>query len=65
FAGPSVERVRSVLREAKMTGAPGGLRPLSNYEAQILARAGTVASRAAGVCDVLFVAALALMIWRP
>lgn len=65
FVKPSVERVRSMLHEAAMTGRPGDLWPLSSYEARLLARAGTVANQGAAVCDVLFVAALALMIWRP
>jgi hypothetical protein len=44
---------------------PSGFPAIDGPERVRLARAGTLASRGAAACDVLFFVALALMIWRP
>jgi hypothetical protein len=59
---PSLNRMRSTLLAPE--GPLGGF-PVEGAERVRLARFGALASRGAALCDLLFFAALALMIWRP
>lgn len=68
---PGLRQMQSMLVKADGPAAPGtpggAVAPdiaATAWRAR-LARAGTMASRAAAACDVLFFAALALMIWQP
>ena len=59
---PALGQVRLQLSRAAPTG---GTVPIAGAQGLRVARAGTLASRGAAFCDVLFFCALALMIWRP
>ncbi len=59
---PALYQMRSMLLNAGTQDVPA---PAKDAERIRFARAGTLASRGAAVCDVLFFVALALMIWRP
>jgi hypothetical protein len=60
--GPALRRVRATLVPATAGPGPVALGATARAGA---ARSGRRASRGAAVCDVLFVLALALMIWQP
>jgi hypothetical protein len=73
---PALHRVRSVLvppvANGRGTGAPAPDAPGPGWPGDLdgvaraqVARSGVTASRGAAVCDVLFLVALALMIWQP
>ena len=59
---PALREMRAVLLRARTL--PEGVYVVASDRARLL-RAGVLASRARSVCDLLFFAALALMIWRP
>jgi hypothetical protein len=59
---PSLHQMRAVLLKSDDAGASPAAR---SAVAVRFARAGRIASRSAAVCDVLFVVALGLMIFRP
>lgn len=59
---PALREMRAVLLRARTS--PEGVYVVASDRARLL-RAGVLASRGAVVCDLLFFAALALMIWRP
>jgi hypothetical protein len=59
---PALREMRAVLLRARTS--PEGVSVVASDRARLL-RAGVLASRGAVVCDLLFFAALALMIWRP
>jgi hypothetical protein len=59
---PALYQMRSMLLNA---GKQDAHAPGNDAERIRFARASTLASRGAAVCDVLFFVALALMIWRP
>jgi hypothetical protein len=61
---PSLHQVRSVLAQPG-TLAPGAAKTTAESQRARMARSGRMANRAAAACDILFFAALALMIWRP
>jgi len=62
LVAPSLKEMRPLLVLAA-DDARGGVADIARRAR--LARAGTLASRGAAICDVLFFVATALMIWRP
>jgi len=59
---PSLGRIGPIV---VTLGEPAGGAGLDGPERARLVRAGTLASRGAALCDILFFVSLALMIWRP
>ncbi len=59
---PSLHQMQAVLLKSDVAGASPAVR---SSMAVRFARAGRIASRSAAFCDILFIVALALMIFRP